>query len=550
VAVTARSPFGVSRVKLEVEVKALGEPYNGQPEAQTGLWEDIGLAGVELREHIVGLSADTAYHWRARVLYDPSQGWPQNHSPWMWGGVSGDPNGVHIRASCPVLEWYPDCDGDGYFAGASAVQSCVEPTYDCTATGLAPAGWSNFNPAELKDCNDEDGSVYPIPWYYDCDDDGAFFATPFYTCSLRNTDCDWTETNPGLLADCNDANSNHHPGQTWYADCDGDTYFQDSPVIHCDEPEEADSNCVDGNPPVGGWTYVAPVTPEVDCDDDDAAEYPGQDWYPDCDGDDAFSSTLYESCNKPDANLGICNDAEVPDGGFAHQAPSTAADCDDEDAAEYPGQTWYADCDDDQSFQGTPVIQCDIPDTKCVDGYSPDGGWINGEPAEADCDDENAALYPGLTWYPDCDGDDAFSLMSQVSCLQPDDFQFCEEAQPEGGYSHANPDDAADCDDEDAAEYPGQTWYPDCDDDGAINQMQGEDCAPSGNSAVCVDNLEPDGGWSTDTTKKDCDDEDPDEFPGQLWYPDCDNDGYFWPTPTTSCSEPNVCSNLPSETWR
>jgi len=69
---------------------------------------------------------------------------------------------------------------------------------------------------------------------------------------------------------------------------------------------------------------------------------------------------------------------------------------------------------------------------------------------------------------------------------------------------------------------------------------------------VCVNN---DGGFSCEfsvvdsdgdgySSDVDCDDNDPQLFPDQEWYPDCDGDGYYDLAPIISCNSPdNVCSD-------
>jgi hypothetical protein len=54
------------------------------------------------------LSAETSYHSRARVLFDPADGPPQGWSHWLWGGHSGDPAGTHLWTACAT---HTDSDG-------------------------------------------------------------------------------------------------------------------------------------------------------------------------------------------------------------------------------------------------------------------------------------------------------------------------------------------------------------------------------------------------------------------------------------------------------
>ena len=53
-----------------------------------------------------------AYHWRARLLFDPARGQPVLWSHWLWGGLSGNPEGVHLRTACsPTAATDTTCDG-------------------------------------------------------------------------------------------------------------------------------------------------------------------------------------------------------------------------------------------------------------------------------------------------------------------------------------------------------------------------------------------------------------------------------------------------------
>lgn len=105
VAAAGRTILGRVRVKLEVEVKPNGSAFDALGLRRSSGWTDIGVAGdTSLLLPITGLSQDTAYHWRARVLYAPSQSsYSQTWSHWVWGGMAGFPSGTHLRtASGPV----------------------------------------------------------------------------------------------------------------------------------------------------------------------------------------------------------------------------------------------------------------------------------------------------------------------------------------------------------------------------------------------------------------------------------------------------------------
>lgn len=178
----------------------------------------------------------------------------------------------------------------------------------------------------------------------------------------------------GLLcqgADCNDADSAIHPGATeeacdevdnncdgvvdetatkWYHDCDEDSFAATGAefVYKCSEPV---------TPPSGtclGWTSTDPAV-SSDCNDTDAAIHPGAE----------------ELCDGIDNN------------------------CDNETDEIAP--FWWVDCDDDGYAAADAGFfrQCSeppfSPSEEC-DGWSPLDPAV---PANVDCDDNNAEVYPG-----------------------------------------------------------------------------------------------------------------------------------------------------------
>jgi hypothetical protein len=106
-AVSARSPFGRGALSLEVEVKPSHIDFDGQ-----GTFLSVEPLRPEpgqsrrLWTRVTGLASDTAYHWRARVLYDRTSPSPQAWSRWLTGGLAGQPHRVHFRTApnlAPVL---------------------------------------------------------------------------------------------------------------------------------------------------------------------------------------------------------------------------------------------------------------------------------------------------------------------------------------------------------------------------------------------------------------------------------------------------------------
>lgn len=92
----SRGPMGRSRVKIQVEAKPLGTPFDGS-NLLTSAWVDSQLAGATLKQTVGPTVAGATPHWRARLIYDPSRGPWFQRSHWIYGGLSGHPRGVHAR---------------------------------------------------------------------------------------------------------------------------------------------------------------------------------------------------------------------------------------------------------------------------------------------------------------------------------------------------------------------------------------------------------------------------------------------------------------------
>ncbi|MBW2256784.1 MAG: hypothetical protein JRI25_19615 [Deltaproteobacteria bacterium] len=274
------------------------------------------------------------------------------------------------------------------------------------------------------------------------------------------------------------------------------------------------------------------VVASVDCDDDDPAVHPGAAEV--CNGaDDDCDGTIDE--DAPGASLWFL-DADG-DGFGDPEAPAWSCDaiddhvdndddCDDSNAAAYPGasEVWYDGVDQ----------ACDGGNDHDQDG--------DGFPVGSDCNDTNATVSPGAveTWYDgtdqDCDGADDFDR-------DGDGFRDADEAV-----------DGDDCDDGNAAINPGATDIvgddtdqncdgvdgTDADGDGVASEASGgEDCDDAeedipgssdtyGNNIDenCdgVDGTDADGdGWaSSESGGPDCDDGDSGVHPGA---PDTVGDG-------------------------
>ena len=322
-----------------------------------------------------------------------------------------DGNSSEFDSSAPdAIIFYRDVDGDGF-----------GDSYDTTLSCQAPPGYVTVGG---DGCPLNPFSVAPILWYRDQDNDG--FGDPgvsVLACSQPagyipdNADCDDSSPLVNPLAqeicdpsnrdeDCDgladDADASATGKATWYRDADGDGYGSASATqLACDAPT--------GHVAIGGdcndtSTAIYPGAPELcatigtdnDCDSDssdiDANASDRVLFYRDQDGDSYTLSTGELFCP------GTSN------AGFRPQQ-STPLDCDDTNAAVYPGatelcngidddcnsavddnasaQTYYIDSDDDGYGSATGSSQ-----TSCA----PISGWVTNN---LDCNDASAAIYPG-----------------------------------------------------------------------------------------------------------------------------------------------------------
>ncbi len=245
---------------------------------------------------------------------------------------------------------------------------------------------------------------------------------------------------------------------------------------------------------------------------------------------------------------GSGSDEDLDGDGFSENQ----GDCNDNDANEYPGQTWYKDSDDDGYSDGTTDTASCVRPT----GYKTAAELTANT---GDCNDNDPTINPvaqevcdggdnncdgqidegvKTTYYADTDSDGhGDPNNSSEDCTQP------------SGYVTDN----TDCNDNDANEHPGQTWYNDSDDDGysdgtldtascgrptgyktaaELTAITG-DC-DDGNSSINPDEVE-----VCDDVDNNCDGQ-IDEGLKTTFYEDSDGDGYGNPgSPFDACSQPS-----------
>ncbi|MEC7947045.1 MAG: MopE-related protein, partial [Myxococcota bacterium] len=442
-------------------------------------------------------------------------------------------------------ECYADGDSDGYRTSATVTSSDDDCTDSGEATSTTPAG----------DCDDTDAAVHPGAservadgvdqdcdgqeiCYEDADDDGY---RPGST-TLSSIDADCSDAGEALASepagDCDDNDASVNPGvseipgdevdqdcdgtEDCYGDADADGYRTDALV------PSADSDCADAG--------EAPSSLAAgDCDDSNAAIHPGaaeivgDEVDQDCDGEEL----CYADSDRDAYRTGTTLTSGDPDCSDAGEAASGVAsgDCNDLDPAVHPGatevcngvdddcdgtvdgagaadaQTWYPDSDSD-GF-GDPlggVTDCTQPSGSVRDGSDCDDAAATTHPGapelcdgvDNDCDeivDEDAP--PDNDWYLDVDGDgfgDPATLTR--SCGGPDDAV----------------QDGSDCDDDDAAVYPGAPELCDGADQDCDGLITGEVDEDGDGYAPCEGDcwegdptVNPDGVEQPDGVDDDCD---------------------------------------------
>ncbi len=341
--------------------------------------------------------------------------------------------------------WYADADGDGFGDPSAATPACeltaglVADATDCDDTSIS------INPAADEACNDRDdncdgrvdegvtrtfyvdvdGDAYGndgltqqacvVPTGYsssndDCDDtNDAIHPAAVEACDALDQDCDGVADN-GFdadgdgVADCFDAETcdgldNDGDGvvdeadavdaATWYLDYDADGYGSSRITsVACDAPPfyvATADDCDDTDDSVNPG--VAEVCNAIDDDCDGAVDegVSAGTWYADADldgfGDTTMSAT---GCTAPAGYIVVDGDCDDVDALVNPAAVEVCNGIDDDCAAGIDDglatSTWWEDADAD-GYGDAAISDCVAP------ADSVDNDW--------DCDDTNAAIFPG-----------------------------------------------------------------------------------------------------------------------------------------------------------
>ena len=289
-----------------------------------------------------------------------------------------------------------DDDGDG----VPAAEDCDD------LDGTAYPGAEERCDGRDNDCDgeiDESDAVDPDTFYADADTDG--YGDPDTTIDA----CDQPEGTVDNKLDCDDTDPDLNPETAWYRDRDSDGHG---------DPETAQYACTgaEGSIRVAGDcddrdASVYPDAPERcntvddDCDgdiDEDAED--ASTWYPDADGD-GFGDALgaLAACREPSGHVDDDRDCDDADAAVFPGADEVCNDIDDDcdggidESGAIDAPTWYADTDaDGHGDPSSATRACDAPSGTVSD--------------DTDCDDADPDTNPGATEYcdghdDDCDGD-------------------------------------------------------------------------------------------------------------------------------------------------
>ncbi len=280
-------------------------------------------------------------------------------------------------------------------------------------------------------------------------------------------DCDGDGFNNPVVGgnDCDDGNANVFPG----SGCPGDaepastaapaSTATPQPASTATTAPEVDP-CADGD--CDGDGYNNPVVGGNDCDDGNAALYPGNG----CSVQPESTATPVSQVPTPAPSTppGVdpCADGDCDGDGYNNPVVG-GNDCDDGNAALYPGSGCPS------GATPTPMIAASTSPTAtaspsvdpCADGDCDGDGYLNPVVGGNDCNDGDASLYPGAgcpgttpinTATPLATSSTPTPIASATPTIDP-----CADGDCDGdGYNNPVIPGGNDCDDSNPTIYPGQ----------------------------------------------------------------------------------------------
>jgi hypothetical protein len=445
------------------------------------------------------------------------------------------------------LTIYPDADGDGYRASDNGTTSC---------TSNPPAGYTVYDFFKKDiDCDDNNAAVYRSGTFYKDEDHDWYLVGPYTLCYGATDPVGYLPSStPSRGVDCNDNDYILRGSIPAYIDADGDYYAASSSTVNV---------CFGNNGniyvPQG---YLLPAESKgLDCDDNNNFYRQSTMFYKDADND-GYPALGYDSVSACSPPAGYSN---ISNFSFAKFYGNTIYDCDDNNANAYNSVTIYKDAD----YDGIPANL--NAQTICLGGSLPDGYVSYIHPVVlrskiVDIDDNDPAVYYSIRIYQDTDGDKYPKNLSQPTILKVGDgvwnipsgyiyesggmwnINDCDDnnASIKGGSTYYIDNDhdglgsgttfticpavswppygyassSGDCDDNDPNTKNSNTWYFDADGDGSPSDatIYGGGCSRPSGAKKASELSQP--------YTVDCDDTNPNIHPTNVWYRDADNDGY------------------------